>query len=269
MASVTIRSREMLQASVLGSVMTFSSIPAHAVSIVGGWGGFDSAGAFAINFLPDGQYMQIQVGPDDYDAGKLMGYSGIEVGTYTWNSTTGAFTNHININTNGWWGLTAPDGTSDSCPTFATGCVLNVNSGQLSATVPTDGHSNPPIDSVKSWYLTDTPSLGDLIVLDLLADGTYLMGIDPPSTGYYIYGKWDLSGALSVLATDLVDPTNPFYNLQGFEIKGDKLMLTSARGDEITLSSTTVSEPDTITLLGIGVAGMVFYRHKDLLGKLS
>ncbi len=89
--------------ALVAATMTASSA-VHADSIVGGWGGSDSTGASALNLLPDGQYMEIEVGPS---AGG--GQSGIERGTYTWNPANGSFTNQTGLDTNGEWGLSDPD----------------------------------------------------------------------------------------------------------------------------------------------------------------
>ncbi len=53
-----------------------------------------------LTFLADGTYMMLEDGLNDQS-----GQDGIEVGTYTWNSETGALDCNINVDTNGEWGL--------------------------------------------------------------------------------------------------------------------------------------------------------------------
>jgi TolB-like protein len=96
-----------------------------------------------------------------------------------------------------------PSGPSGPC-TLTSGCVVTVSNGVLSAVFPNGSPPNATVNSIPGWYLEGTPSSGDLIVFDLLPNGDYLMGIDAPTTGYYVFGLYNpLTGALTPQATDL------------------------------------------------------------------
>lgn len=80
----------------------------NAVSLIGSWGGQDADKTVIINFLDSSNYVFSQ----QATAGG-GGQSGIEVGTYTWNPATGAFSTTITgPDTNGSWGFSNPSPTS-------------------------------------------------------------------------------------------------------------------------------------------------------------
>jgi hypothetical protein len=225
-----------------------ASTAARAGTIVGGW-----ADAFgAINFLPDGQYMDIEIGTPD-----PLGHPGIERGTYTWNSGNGALLNQPGLDTNGNWGLSDPP-----CQPPST-CVATVSGGVLifEFVNPPNDSEEVTLDSVKAWYLEDSPTVGDLIVFDLLANGAFFMAIDPLSTGYYVYGFYDsLTGALTAQQTDLPGGLASAPNHASFS--GNDLILTTADGEQLTLRSIqSVPEPTEISLLGLGLFGLAVMRR--------
>ena len=78
--------------------------------LVGAWG--DAAAAdnsVALVFLPNGYYVMAQDG-DSTPAGDPSGHDGMEWGTYSWDSVTGAVTATTLVDTNGQWGLSHPQG---------------------------------------------------------------------------------------------------------------------------------------------------------------
>ena len=236
----------------MAAMMTASSL-VHADTIVGGWGVVDPTGVSAVNFLPDGQYMHIQFGP----AGG-GGQSGIERGTYTWNAANGAASTQTGLDTNGEWGLSDPYPTGSCQP--ASGCVATASNGVITLFAP---GANPPETttgySVGAWYLEGTPGLGDLIVFDLFSNGAYLLGIDPPATGYYVYGFYDsLTGALTPQATDL---PGGFTGPNHASFSGNQLILTGANG-EVALQVIGIPEPAVILLVGLGLLGLAVTRRE-------
>jgi hypothetical protein len=78
--------------------------------IVGTWVAGDTAVADSsavLRFFANGFYMFAQDGPNN----DPTGHDGMERGTYTWNSGTGAFTAVALTDTNGTWGLSNPSGS--------------------------------------------------------------------------------------------------------------------------------------------------------------
>jgi len=81
-------------------LFTFSRVVNTASAIVGSW--FTLGGKDTITFLADGTYYQAAT---DRSIATPIGWNGIERGTYSWNSSTGAFTKSVLTDTNGNVGL--------------------------------------------------------------------------------------------------------------------------------------------------------------------
>jgi hypothetical protein len=92
-----------------GEFSSYTRVTSVTNPIVGSWSFEDQTGPGVFTFLADGRYMFAQ---DGLPAGS--GMPGMERGTYTWNSQTGAFTATTIINTDGEWGL------SHGVPAFVT-----------------------------------------------------------------------------------------------------------------------------------------------------
>ena len=75
---------------------TFSRVVNTASAIAGSW--FTPGGKDTITFLADGTYFQAETGRS---IATPIGWDGIERGTYSWNSSTGAFTKTVLTDTNG------------------------------------------------------------------------------------------------------------------------------------------------------------------------
>lgn len=91
-------------------VASFTRVPNESGSIVGGWYAEDVEGSsrVAMTFFSDNTYMLAEYGPEDPNR---SGWNGMESGTYTWNSSTGAFSATTNVDTSGDWGLSHPQGS--------------------------------------------------------------------------------------------------------------------------------------------------------------
>jgi len=84
-----------------------------ASPIVGAWFAGNAAlpdRSAVLVFLEDGTYFFAQDGDSSAATGDPNGHDGMERGTYTWNSSTGAFTATPIVDTNGQWGLSHPQG---------------------------------------------------------------------------------------------------------------------------------------------------------------
>ena len=129
--------------------------------LVGTWTTPTEDGGIAyITFLDDGTYHHTEDGIADES-----GHPGMEVGTYIWNTETGALSTTPTVDQNGEWGLShnAPD------------IRLFVNSGQLEIVEGVDTFilERPAASSssiVGSWVII---SEGRPAVIVFLADGTY------------------------------------------------------------------------------------------------
>lgn len=73
---------------------------AGASKLVGSWYLKEGGGYAVATFLPDGTYFLVQ---DGQKGGG--GKSGVERGTYQWNTKTKAFTRKVIVDTNGTWGF--------------------------------------------------------------------------------------------------------------------------------------------------------------------
>jgi hypothetical protein len=140
---------------------TFSFGLKDPYDLVGTWTTPTEDGGIAyITFLDDGTYHHTEDGTAD-DSGR----PGMEIGNYTWNTTTGAVSTEPTVDQNGEWGLShnAPD------------IKFFVSGGQLSVTEDGDAFalSRPATSSsaiVGSWVIV---SEGRPAVVVFLADGTY------------------------------------------------------------------------------------------------
>lgn len=97
-------------------------------SIVGSWYAAVSGGGtdqIVFTFLADGTLMIADKGTHANDP---TGDSGIEWGTYTWNSSTGLLTTNILVNTDGQWGTSHPQ-PGESPHFLVTGDTITVNGG--------------------------------------------------------------------------------------------------------------------------------------------
>lgn len=139
--------------------------------LVGTWTTPTEDGGIAyITFLDDGTYHHTEDGTADDS-----GHPGLEVGTYTWNTETGALSTTPTVDQNGEWGLShnAPD------------IRLFVNNGQLEVVEGEDITvlQRPAFSAsaiVGSWVII---SEGRPVVVVFLADGTYRHTEVGPSVG--------------------------------------------------------------------------------------
>ena len=158
-----------MSATTTNTTPVFSSVKSAESAIVGGW----YAGDSVVTFLPNGTYFHAQVHTkldDPYDDAHTP--TGIEFGTYSWNSSTGKFSATPLIDTNGLTGFSNLNAAEKI--QFENLAVVGdtLNAGDFS--VPCITSTTNPI--VGSWSFTSTDS-GDFVngALTFLNDGTYFL----------------------------------------------------------------------------------------------
>lgn len=207
-------------------------------SIVGSWyianpgGGTDQ---IVFTFLAGGAFLVADKGTVANDPN---GTSGLEAGTYTWDSATGALSLNFATNTDGQWGL------SHSGITTAT-----VVDDVLTFTGPEGPFAVPRLTSpaatsiVGSWYET---SGNEQFVYTFLADGTYLCSsngdrlIDADGQRGIEWGTYAWNAATGAFSFQAQVDTDGVW---GFS--GEPVTTVVVGGDVLTLSSSTDSYPLT------------------------
>ncbi|MEN6357145.1 MAG: hypothetical protein ABFD83_08690 [Armatimonadota bacterium] len=129
--------------------------------LVGTWLYRDGSHILAITFLDSSRYIGIEEGASDGG-----GHTGMEIGSYTWDPKTSAFTGSASsVNTNGDWGF---DGGFSSTAAIS-GNVLTIQ-GDIDKLTKVASDSSKPL--VGAWISADS---NNDVLLVFLADGTYLM----------------------------------------------------------------------------------------------
>jgi len=139
--------------------------------LVGSWyapnpgGGTDQ---IVFTFLGDGTFLIVDKGTHANDP---TGQSGLEWGSYAWNSVSGAFGFNMYVNTDGEWGMSHSGMNSMT----VSGDTLTLSGAEGSMTATRVSSAAGTI--VGSWY-GQHPNNGDLdqVVITFLADGSFLVG---------------------------------------------------------------------------------------------
>jgi len=243
------------------AILAFLALDAHASTLWGSWYGVDlgqAGGTVVFSFFPNGEYFLNDQGIQALDP---SGQPGIERGTYTWNETTGAFTFHTTVNTDGEWGL------SDGGPgtIHIAGNTLTATGAE--GTFMLNRVVDPTSAIVNGWYRADSPNPGDLDVLDFLPNGTYLLGGDPPSSTFLEFGTytWNpLTGAFEFHVTSTTDPDRGFNGstIPTILVSGESITIESSDGTVTGLAVAAIPEPETwaLMLAGIGLLGAASRR---------
>lgn len=189
-------------------------------------------------FLADGKYMSGESQPADID-----GQPGIEVGSYTFTPSTGAFNATIAVDTNGDWGTANGPGTAQNILTVSATTITTKDGYTLTRLQPSG--ANP---LVGSWYIP-FPNAGEAkgpVVFAFLDNSNFIMvhdgdkAADPsgqPGIERGTYSWNQTTGA--VVATVKVD-TNGEWGLSG-STPSDPLIITVSSDGNTALFGGTIS----------------------------
>ncbi len=219
-----------------------------AEAIIGSWRHMSEYSDVVATFLPNGEYMIAEVGPDDES-----GWSGIERGTYAWDPTTGELTIHDVISdTNGDWGL------SDAALTGSASYIMSVVvSEDGNEAVMTEGDEPQAWTFARveqgsggivgSWTFIEAGETNGeerLVVATFLGDGTYFLAQDGQmdeegGQGGVEYGVYEWSadeGRFNVV--EILEDTNGpwgFSDLEDGSVtlrpEGERLYMSEDEGD--------------------------------------
>ena len=163
----------------VAGLLTCGSVLADTSTIVGSWLGGGGTN-IALTFLSNGRFYFAQSG-DETSGCTASGAPGVEYGTFSWNSDTGALSIQIDEDTTGDWGLSDFNGITvnvadDSLSMSETGGWA----GTLTR-VPDAGSA-----LAGSWWHQEKE-----LVLTFLADGTYFMAHGASGQHkFYADGEW-------------------------------------------------------------------------------
>jgi hypothetical protein len=253
----------------LSAALMFSATASAAqpTDIVGGWRLTNSPGVSTIvSFLANGIYFHVedQMSP----AFDPSGQNGMERGTFSWNSVSGAFSSVTLVDTNGQWGLSHPQGP---LTVSLSGNLLTLTDFGGAYVFERVVSSTNAI--VGSWRLTNSPGVSTIV--SFLANGTYFHAEDQMSPAFDPSGQngmergtfsWNsVSGAFS--SVTLVD-TNGQWGLshpQGaltVSVSGNLLTLTDFGGAYVFERVAPIPEPESYAMLLAGMAMLAFVARR-------
>lgn len=199
-------------------------------ALLGSWVLADEVGnpTIVFTFLADGSFLVADKGTP----GDPTGQSGLEWGSYTWNSNTGAFSYTVAINTDGEWGMSHAGITSITAA--GNGATLHGFEGAFDLVrVP-----NTPNSIVGSWYAEPDDGGTDQIVFNFFANGTFLIADkgtvanDPNGTSGIEWGTYTWNPVTGAFTSTVLVNTDGQW---GFSDGGAGQIFVS--GDEIEAHS--------------------------------
>ncbi|OJS99272.1 hypothetical protein BEE62_03685 [Marinobacter nauticus] len=181
-----------------------------------------------LTFLESGYYMHQELDlpyrPDGDDAG----FTGLELGQYTWNNETGELTvSDIIIDDNGFWGLTDVASGEERVALQVEGDTLTAFNPEIGPSESTEFTRVPLNESgiTGSWLIQDPNNPANISVVTLLDDGFYFVGTSEPedATGSpgLEFGTYTYDNESLVLEANTIFDQNGEYGLsdprQGFD----------------------------------------------------
>lgn len=223
------------------------ALPTNA-QIVGSWllpPQPDSPNVAVITFLEDGTYFMAEDGDPVADP---TGSDGMERGTYTWNSATGAFSKTTTVDTTGRWGL------SDYPVTNVTvqGNTLRANGGEVTLTRV----ASAPSALVGAW-LRPAANGESAIVITFLADGSFFLVedgdpvADPGGQDGMERGTYTWNAATGAFSSNVATDTTGVWGISHFPI------------NNVTVSGNTMVAQGAITFTKIASAPSVAIRRRS------
>lgn len=206
-------------------------------TLVGSWyvpypDGGPAKGPIVFNFIDSTKFMMAH---DGSSADDPSGQPGIEVGTYTRDSATGAFTANVTVDTNGQWGFSHPDGPI--AVTFSTdGNTLLLN-GSSFATRVLKSSTNPLVGGWYVPYPNGGPAKGP-ITFTFIDDTNFMMAhdgdvtADPSGTPGIEKGTYSWNQTTGALTTSVTVDTNGQW---GFSHSGTPTVQVSTDGNTLLI----------------------------------
>ncbi len=257
--------RSTLAQSAASLLLSFAlSLSANASSIVGSWSlpksaNTQSQSTAALTFLSNGTYIMGEDGDPALDA---SGHDGIELGTYSWDELTGAFSFQTLVDTSGEWGL------SDSSLNKVAVGIDTLEAGTAVFDRITD--SNNPI--VGGWYAKDVTPAGGEVAISFLADGSYFLVangsslLDPSGQPGVERGTYTWNPITEAFTHEVLTDTNGRWGFSGanitqMSVQGNTLSLNH---DAAFSRVSEVPEPQVwlLTMAGLVLTACMARRGK-------
>ena len=190
------------------SAFTMSRVGSATNPLIGSWiadDGGEANSTVVITFFENGTFMLAEDGDSVADP---SGQDGMERGTYTWDSVTGAFSigSKFLVNTNGEWGMSHSDFTN----LRVDGDSLTMVEGEdLVSWTRVTSNTNPLIGA---WTASNSGESQSTMALTFLEDGTFMLAEDGDRTldpsgrdgmerGTYVWDTETDTGPLSITTT--------------------------------------------------------------------